>query len=110
MKRPLVGFSFLGWFPFGEFTACKAWASSKYLTPEMIAPHAVMDDYVHMLQEGESVVDDVIRGACPMQVAVPFLPAMLGCKMRILPDIVMGEEPHLSCDEALEVHLDHQNP
>jgi hypothetical protein len=45
-----------------------------------------------------------------MQVAVPFLPAMLGCKMRILPDIVMGEEPHLSCDEALEVHLDHQNP
>jgi len=110
VKRPLVGFTFIGWFPFGEFTACKAWSSSRYLTPAMIAPQAFMDDYIRMLREGETLDDDIIRGACPMQVAVPFLPGMLGCKLRILPDNVMGEEQHLSWDEALQVQLDHQNP
>ena len=108
--RPLTGFTFTGWFPLGEFSACKAWSSSKYLTPEMIAPEAFMDDYLRLLREGETVDDDVFRGTCPMQVAVPFLPGMLGCPMRILPDNVLGEELHLSWDEALRVRLDHQDP
>jgi hypothetical protein len=110
VKRPLLGFSFVGWFPFQEFTACTAWGSSRYLTPEMISPQAFMDDYARLLREGETVDDDLIRGASPIQVAVPFLPGMLGCKLRILPDNVMGEEQHLSWDEALAVHLDHENP
>ena len=76
VSRPLVGFSFVGWFPFGEFSACKTWSSSRYLTPEMIAPEDFMDDYLRMLQEGEVLDDDLIRGACPMQVAVPFLPGI----------------------------------
>jgi hypothetical protein len=110
VSRPLVGFSFVGWFPFGEFSACKAWSSSRYLTPEMIAPKAFMDDYIRMLREGEVLDDDLIRGACPMQVAVPFLPGVLGCKLRILPDNVLGEEQHLTWEEALQVKLDHQDP
>ncbi len=32
VNRPLVGFSFIGSFPLGEFEACKGWSSSKYLT------------------------------------------------------------------------------
>ena len=110
VKRPLLGFSFIGWFPLGEFRACKAWSSSKYLMPEMIAPQAFMDDYIRLLREGETVDDDVIRGASPIQVTVPFLPGMLGCKLRILPDNILGEEQHLSWDEALRVNLDPQNP
>jgi len=110
VERPLVGFSFIGWFPFQEFAACKAWSSSRYLTPPMIAPEAFMEDHVRILLEGEALDDDLIRGACPMQVAVPFLPGMLGCKLRILPDNVLGEEQHLSWDEALHLELDHQNP
>ena len=110
VKRPLVGFSFIGWFPFREFAACKAWTSSRYLTPSMIVPEAFMEDHLRLLREGETIDDDIIRGACPMQVAVPFLPGMLGCKLRILPDNVMGEEQHLAWDEALRARLDHQNP
>jgi len=110
VKRPLAGFSFVGWFPFGEFAACKSWSSSEYLTPDMIAPEAFMDDYIRLLREGETVDDDVFRGTCPMQVAVPFLPGMLGCPMRILPDNVLGQELHLPWDEALRIRLDHQNP
>jgi hypothetical protein len=43
-------------------------------------------------------------------VAVPFLPGVVGCKARILPDNVMGEEQSLSWDEALKVRFDPQNP
>jgi hypothetical protein len=110
VKRPLVGFTFVGWFPVQEFAACKAWSFSPYLTPAMIAPAAFMEDYIRLLREGETLDDDIIRGACPMQVAVPFVPGILGCKLRILPDNVMGEEQHLSWDEALQLQLDYENP
>ena len=110
VKRPLVGFTFIGWFPLGEFTVCKTWQSSPYLTPDMIAPEALMNDHLRLLREGETVDDDLIRGACPMQVAVPFLPGILGCKLRVLPENVLGEEQHLSWDEALKVRLDQSNP
>jgi hypothetical protein len=110
VKRPLVGFTFIGWFPLGELPPCKAWSSSKYLTPDMIVPEVFMDDYIRLLREGETVDDDILRGACPMQGAVPFLPGMLGCKVRLWPDNVLGEEQPLSWDEALQVHLDQQNP
>ena len=110
VKRPLVGFTFVGWFPFGEFAACKNWGSSKYLTPDMIDPAAFMEDHLRMMREGEVVDDDLLRGAGPTQVAVPFLPGALGCKVRILSDNVMGEEQNLSWEEALQVRLDHHNP
>ena len=61
VKRPLVGFTFVGWFPLGELTPCKAWSSSKYLTSDMIVPEAFMDDYLRLLREGETVDDDLIR-------------------------------------------------
>jgi hypothetical protein len=110
VKRPLVGFTFIGWFPFGDFTACRTWGSSRYLTPDMLSPLAFMDDYIRLLREGETLDDDIFRGACPTGVVVFFLPGILGCKLRILPDSVMGEEQHLTWDEALQVQLDHQNP
>ena len=110
VKRPLVGFTLVGWFPFGEFASCKNWGSSKYLTPDMIDPAAFMDDHLRMLREGEVIDDDLLRGAGPTQVAVPFLPGALGCKVRILSDNVMGEEQSLSWEKALQVRLDLQNP
>ena len=45
VDRPLVGFSFAGWFPLGEFAACRAWRSAAYLTPDMISPEAFMEDH-----------------------------------------------------------------
>lgn len=110
VKRPLVGITLVGWFPFQEFSAARAWGSADYLTPEMIDPAAFIPDHLRMLREGEAIDDDLIRGACPGQVAIPWLPAMLGCKMRILPDNVLGEEQHLPWDEALRVRLDPDNP
>lgn len=110
VTRPLVGFTFIGWFPLNEFSACQSWNSTYYLNPGMVNPQSFMNDYIRLMQEGEKVNDDLIRGACPMQVAVPFLPAMLGCPLRILPENVMGEELHLPWEEALRLGLDHENP
>ncbi len=111
VKRPLVGFSFVGWFPLEYFSVCKSWHVNDYITPEMIDPEAWLDDQERLLEEGEKIEDDILRGACPSQVAFPcFLPGSLGCKIRVLPGNVMGEEQKLSWEEALKVHLDHKNP
>ncbi len=109
-RRPLVGFSFVGWFPLGEFAAARAWGDSGCLTPEMIDPAAFLPDHLRMLGEGERIDDDLIRGACPAQVAIPWLPGMLGATLRILPENVLGEDRHLPLDEALGVRLDCGNP
>lgn len=110
VTRPLVGFSFIGWFPLNEFTACKEWGSAEYVSPKMIDPAAFIDDHVRMLKEGQIVADDMLRGACATQVAVPWLPAILGSKLRLLPENVMGDEQKLSWEEALQVNLDFNNP
>jgi hypothetical protein len=108
--RPLTGFTFVGWFPFREFAACQARRSSKYVTPDMVVPEAFLEDHIRMLREGEILNDDLIRGACPTQVALPFLPGIMGCKLSILPDNIMGEERHLGWEDALQCRLDRQNP
>ena len=110
VARPLVGFSLVGWFPLLEFSASKDWVAHRYLSPDMFDPQAVVDDHVRMVREGEIIMDDLIRGAAPMQVAVPFLPGIIGSKLRVLPENVMGEEQYLSWDEALRVRLDPDNP
>ena len=111
VKRPLVGFSFVGWYPLEYFTACKSWKVDDHITPEMLKPDEWLDDYEQLLREGEEVEDDMLRGACPIQVAFPcFIPAILGCKIRVLPDNVMGEEQKLSWEEALNKRLDRENP
>jgi len=110
VARPMVGFSLVGWFPLLEFSASRAWMAHRYLTPEMLDPQAVVDDHERMVREGETIDDDLIRGAGPMQVAVPFIPGILGCKLRILPENVMGEEQRLSWEQALQARLDSENP
>lgn len=110
VDRPLVGFTFVGWYPLEYFSACKSWKVNDYITPEMLKPEEWIDDYEGLLREGEDIEDDMLRGACPIQVAFPcFIPAILGCKMRVLPDSVLGQEQTLSWDEAMEKRLDPLN-
>jgi len=107
----LVGFSYVGWFPLQYFSACKHWEVNQHITHAMIDPSEWVDDQEKLLEEGETIEDDIIRGVCPTQVAFPcFLPAALGCKIRVLPDTVLGEEQKLSWEDALQVRLDPENP
>jgi hypothetical protein len=107
--RPLVGFTLTGWFPLREFAACRSWQSRMYLEPDMIEPEEFLDDHLRLLAEGNLMQDDLIRGACPAQLAFPWLPGMLSCPVRILPDTIVGEERRLDWAEALSVRLDSDN-
>ena len=112
VARPLIGFSHVGWFPLTYFSACASWQLHEYITPDMLDPEDWFEDYEGLLREGESVEDDMLRGACPIQVAFPcFLTAMLGNPIRVLPGNVMGDERKLPWDEALRAaRLDRENP
>jgi hypothetical protein len=110
VSRPLVGFTFVGWFPLGEFAVARAWSARPELTPDMLDIGEVLDDHERMVREGELIRDDLIRGASPMQVAVPFLPAMLGARLRILPESVLGEELSLSWEDAMATRLEPASP
>jgi hypothetical protein len=110
VDRPLAGFTLSGWFPLGDFAAARRWAGRQWLGPDALDVPDFIDDHVRMTREGESFDDDLIRGAGPMQVAVPFLPGMLGCRMRILGESILGEERNLSWEEALGVGLDPASP
>jgi hypothetical protein len=109
VERPLVGFSLVGWFPLAEFAVTHGWESGKLLSPDMVRPAEFLDDHVRMLREGEVIEDDLIRGTGPTQVAIPFMPGILGCALRILPDNVLGEDQHRDWDSALSVRLDTDN-
>jgi hypothetical protein len=109
VDRPLVGFSFKSWFPLQEFAASAAWQSLNYLTPDMIEPEAFLDDQERLLREGESMDDDILRGASPSQ-AVPWLVGMLGARLRILPGSVLGESRTLPWEALQGVHLDRDSP
>lgn len=108
--RPLIGFSQVGWFPLEEFSACQAWEGQEQVTPEVIDPEAFLEDHVRMVREGERIDDDLIRGAGPTQVAIPFMPGIVGCRIRLLPQNVMGEERRLGWDQILPLRLDRTNP
>jgi hypothetical protein len=109
VKRPLVGFSIKSWFPLQEFEASAAWQHCDVLTPEMIDPEAFLDDQERLLGEGESIEDDIFRGASPSQ-AVPWLDGMLGATLRILPGTVLGVERTLPWSELEQIRLDPRDP
>ena len=109
--RPLVGFSQIGWFPLQYFAACKNWKVNEYIEPEMIDPEEWLSDQERLLIEGDQIDDDILRGVCPTQVAVPiFLPAMLGSPVRVLPGTVIAEEQKLTWSRALQVRFDADHP
>lgn len=109
VKRPMVGFSVKSWFPLEEFSASAAWQGQRVLTPEMIEPEAFLDDQERLLREGETLEDDIFRGASPSQ-AVPWLDGMLGAELRILPGSVLGVERTLPWEQLAQLRLDTDNP
>jgi hypothetical protein len=111
VKRPIIGFSKVGWFPVEYFGACKSWNVDDLLQADMIDPGEWLDDQERLIEEGDVFDDDILRGVCPTQVALPvFLPATFGCDIRVLPNTVLAEERALSWDHALLAEIDSDSP
>jgi hypothetical protein len=110
VDRPLVGFTLRGWFPVQEYEASRRWPVDSYLTPDMVDPEAFLADEGRLLSEGERMDDDIIRGDSPAAAVLPWLCAMMGAPLRILPSSVLGEERELPWEELQEVRLDSSDP
>jgi len=110
VDRPLIGFTFRGFFPLEEYTVTKSWQSDTILKPEMINPEDFMEDEEKLLREGELIDDDIIRGTSPAAAVIPWLSGMLGSDLKILPGNVLGEELNLSWNDLEDVYIDKNNP
>ena len=112
VERPMIGFSRVGWFPLTYFSACASWKLHDLITPSMLNPEQWSDDYEGLLREGVEITDEILRGACPIQVAFPcFLTAPLGSAIRVLPGNVMGDERKLSWEQAMSAaDIQRDNP
>jgi len=108
--RPLVGFTFRGFFPLEEYKITKAWERGTLLTPDMIKPAEFMEDEEKSIKEGEVIDDDIIRGNSPIAAAVPWLSGILGSELVILPGNVLGKEQVLDWDKLEDVKLDYKSP
>lgn len=110
VSRPLVGFTFRGWFPLEEYRASRLWANSVELTPDMIVPEDFLADEDRLLQEGEKTDDDLLRGASPASAIVPWLEAVLGAKLRLLPGSVLAAESFVSWETLESIRIDKSSP
>ena len=110
VERPLVGFTLRGWFPLQEYAASRSWAPDTWLTPDMVVPEHFLDDEESLIREGEVIDDDLIRGSSPAAAVIPWLSAMMGSRLRVLPGSVLGEEQTLSWEKLERIELDDGNP
>lgn len=109
VKRPLVGFSLKTWFSILEYSATRKWKVYDFLTPDMIKPEEFLDDQEQLLKEGETMGDDIIRGACPLQ-GIRWFPAFLGFDLQILGESISVRSKCLSWEEIEKLELDFDHP
>ena len=110
VDRPLIGYTLRGWFPLQEYAASRSWPTDTYLTPEMVVPEAFLADEARLLAEGERMDDDIIRGDSPAAAVLPWLCAIMGAPLRILPGNVLGQERTLPWEALQDVRLDREGP
>lgn len=107
VERPLIGFDIGGYFPLNRFTVPAE--ENQEISPDMIKPGSYLEDYEEFLQASSSVNDDLIKGVSPIS-AVPWMEAMLGCKIKRGGDSIWAQERHGSWEELLSVQLERKNP
>ena len=110
VERPMVGFTLRGWFPVQEYAVSRDWPVDSYLEPGMVQPPAFLVDEERLLSEGERMDDDILRGDSPAAAVLPWLCAMMGAPLRILPGSILGQERTLPWDELEGARLDGDNP
>jgi hypothetical protein len=70
----------------------------------MVIPEDFLEDQKKLLQEGEIIDDDILRGASPAQM-IMWGDGMLGSAMKVLPGNVVAESMSLSWEEIEKIHF-----
>lgn len=107
VKRPIIGSDIGGYFPLDRFTISAE--EGQEISPGEVDPGSYLTDYEEFLQASIMVGDDLLRGVSPIS-AVPWMEAMLGCKVMRGGDSIWAQELHGSWEGLLSIQLDPSNP
>lgn len=109
VPRPIIGFDVGGWFPFRRFSALKRIEDRGIIGPGMIDPRSCGEDYRAFMEASSKVEDDYVKGVCPIS-AIPWMEAMLGCRLVRNGESVWAEERKSSLEELADIGIDDSNP
>ncbi len=109
VDRPLIGFSVGGWFPFQHYRAMHAFRGRAGLDPQDLRPEVFLDDYEGIVAGWEGIEDDMIRGISPLPF-LPWLEAMLGCRVQVGEESVWAEEGGFDYAELGRIDFSDKNP
>ena len=109
VHRPLLGFDVGGFYPLQKYSSLQELGSGAELLPSMLDPADLLDAYEEAYESSTSIDDDFIRGASPIS-AVPWMEAMLGCRVRIAKDSIWAEERGATWDEMETIEISDDNP
>ena len=109
VERPLIGFSVGGWFPFQHYRAMQPFRGRVGLSPQDLRPEAFLADYEGIVSRWEGVEDDMIRGISPLPF-LPWLEAMLGCRVQVGEESVWAEEGGFDYAELGRIDCSEDNP
>ena len=109
VERPLIGFSVGGWFPFQHYRAMQPFRGRTGLGPQALQPEAFLADYEGIVARWEGVEDDMIRGISPLPF-LPWLEAMLGCRVQVGEESVWAEEGGFEYAEFGRIDFSENNP
>lgn len=106
---PLLGFDVAGWFPFRRFSDLRKIPDGGGIEPEDLDPRRCLADYKVAHQRALEVPDDYIKGVSPIS-AIPWLEAMVGCRLRRNGDGVWAEERRADWKELANLDVPSSNP
>jgi hypothetical protein len=109
VERPLIGFSVGGWFPFQHYRAMHAFRGRTGLDPQDLRPEAFLADYEGLVSGWAGIEDDMIRGISPLPF-LPWLEAMLGCRVQVGQESVWAEEGVFDYAELGRIDFSDTNP
>ncbi len=109
VDRPLVGFDVAGWFPFRRFSDLRKIPDGGHIEPGALDPRRCLPDYREAHLRALEVPDDFIKGVSPIS-AIPWLEAMLGCRLRRNGDGVWAEERRADWGELANLDFPSSNP
>ncbi len=102
--RPLIGVDIGGWFPFERFSRLGQIEDMEYISCADLDVSEYLADYDLFLDRSAAVPDDLIKGVAPVP-AIPWMEAILGCRIRRNRESVWADGLKLSWEEIAGLKL-----
>jgi len=109
VRRPIIGFDVGGWFPFQRFSDLKRVEDRGIIEPGTIDPERCREDYRAFMEASLKVEDDYIKGVCPIS-AIPWMEAMLGCRLLRNGESIWAEERKAPLEELADIGIEDSDP